>query len=210
MQPGQFNPRGEDWMVRKLQELERSVQQLAAANPYAAMGIAPAPGGINITGNLAVSGTLSLPNGIINNDALNSPVMPAAQGNSASNFAVPQVATASAMVNVCSKTIFAPSDAYTRALVTINASVSAKNTGTASDYLNMNIYVGNTNAYTQLAAIAQPGNVGTVSKGASLLVEQLTPTGGASVEIRVGASVAAWAADAGNTAQLFLTVLYLR
>lgn len=29
-QPGQFNPRGEDWIVRKLAELEREIQQLRA------------------------------------------------------------------------------------------------------------------------------------------------------------------------------------
>jgi hypothetical protein len=51
-QPGSFANavRGEDWLVRKVQELERTVQQLGAANPFSTMGISPKPGGIDVNG----------------------------------------------------------------------------------------------------------------------------------------------------------------
>ena len=29
-QPGQFNPRGEDWIIRKLAELEKEIRELKA------------------------------------------------------------------------------------------------------------------------------------------------------------------------------------
>jgi hypothetical protein len=50
MQPGQFAPKGEDWIPRELQGLRQEIQQLAAANPFAAMGIRPQPGGIDVIG----------------------------------------------------------------------------------------------------------------------------------------------------------------
>lgn len=49
-QPGTFQPRGEDWIGRELQALRGDLQRLAAANPFAAMGISPKPGGIDVNG----------------------------------------------------------------------------------------------------------------------------------------------------------------
>lgn len=60
MQPGQFQPRGEDWFVRKLQELEGQVQRLAAANPFAAMGVKPMPDGLIVEGYETVNGPLEV------------------------------------------------------------------------------------------------------------------------------------------------------
>ena len=50
MQPGQFAPRGEDWLVREVQTLRQELNQLRAANPFGAMGISPKPGGIDVNG----------------------------------------------------------------------------------------------------------------------------------------------------------------
>ena len=51
-QPGSFANalKGEDFLIRRVQDLERTVQQLAAANPFSTMGIAPRPGGIDVNG----------------------------------------------------------------------------------------------------------------------------------------------------------------
>jgi hypothetical protein len=49
-QPGKPNPRGEDWLVRRLQDLERTVKGNAAANPFGPMGIIPKQGGIDVRG----------------------------------------------------------------------------------------------------------------------------------------------------------------
>lgn len=62
-QPGQFNPSGEDAVIRRIQELERLVKELSAANPFKAMGIAPKAGGIDVAGfinSLRADGTVSL------------------------------------------------------------------------------------------------------------------------------------------------------
>lgn len=63
MQPGQFNPRNEDYLIRELQRLRSDLDQLAAANPFGAMGITPKTGGIDVNGfinSLRADGTVSL------------------------------------------------------------------------------------------------------------------------------------------------------
>lgn len=62
-QPGQFAPRGDDYLIRKIQELESRVARNEAANPFATMGITPKEGGIDVAGfinSLRADGTVSL------------------------------------------------------------------------------------------------------------------------------------------------------
>lgn len=47
--PGSQFP-SEDALIRRIQEIEKAIQQLAAANPFAPMGITPVQNGINLTG----------------------------------------------------------------------------------------------------------------------------------------------------------------
>ncbi|WP_400158531.1 tail fiber domain-containing protein [Arthrobacter sp. BPSS-3] len=49
-QPGKPSVAGEDFLVRKVQDLERTVKELAAANIFGPMGIKPRKGGINVLG----------------------------------------------------------------------------------------------------------------------------------------------------------------
>jgi hypothetical protein len=51
-QPGTFANalKGEGWFVRRLQDLEREVRELKAANPFGPMGIIPKQGGIDVRG----------------------------------------------------------------------------------------------------------------------------------------------------------------
>jgi hypothetical protein len=58
--PGGFNPRGEDWIGREFAELRRELRELKAANPFGPMGIKPQAGGIDVDGfinSLRVDGT---------------------------------------------------------------------------------------------------------------------------------------------------------
>ncbi|MFH5879743.1 tail fiber domain-containing protein [Arthrobacter sp. NA-172] len=64
-QPGSFGAivPDPDWMVRKIQELEKRLNEQAAANPFAPMGISPKAGGIDVVGfleTLRADGTVSL------------------------------------------------------------------------------------------------------------------------------------------------------
>lgn len=60
MQPGQFNPKGEDWIGRELAELRKELRELKAANPFAAMGIEPKPDGLIVQGYETVNGPLEV------------------------------------------------------------------------------------------------------------------------------------------------------
>jgi hypothetical protein len=67
-QPGQFNPKGEDWIARKLADIDRQMRELAAANPFAAMGIRPRSGGIDVAGfinSLRADGTIGVSMGAV-------------------------------------------------------------------------------------------------------------------------------------------------
>lgn len=64
-QPGAVgsNFPGEDALVRKVKDLERSIQQFAAANPLSTAGIRAKPGGIDVTGfinSLRLDGTVGV------------------------------------------------------------------------------------------------------------------------------------------------------
>lgn len=92
--PGATLPDGIDQIPRRIQELERRVSELAAADPLRTAGLVTAPnqltvqgnlnvtgtenvsGSLNVTGPMTVGGTLSLPAGIIGNAALANPVVP--------------------------------------------------------------------------------------------------------------------------------------
>ncbi|MEV8148743.1 tail fiber domain-containing protein [Arthrobacter sp. NPDC080073] len=65
MQPGSFGSivPDENWLVRKVQELERRLNEQAAADPFGPMGISPKAGGIDVVGfleTLRADGTVSL------------------------------------------------------------------------------------------------------------------------------------------------------
>lgn len=84
MQPGSpasLMPPGEDWLVRKVQELERRVNELVAHDVLRAAGVETAAdlfkilGTLRVTGDTVIEGDLSVPNGSIDNAALANPVI---------------------------------------------------------------------------------------------------------------------------------------
>lgn len=61
-QPGQAGSQfpSEDALIRRIQDLEKTVQQLAAANPFAPMGMTPNPNGVTFGGNITANGNLNV------------------------------------------------------------------------------------------------------------------------------------------------------
>lgn len=59
-QPGSFQPRGEDWMVRELQTLRRELNELRAANVFGRTGIMPRDGGTDFEGYVNINGPLDI------------------------------------------------------------------------------------------------------------------------------------------------------
>lgn len=60
MQPGQFNPKGEDWIGRELAELRKELRELKAANVFGLTGIVPKDGGTDLDGFVNVNGPMTV------------------------------------------------------------------------------------------------------------------------------------------------------
>jgi hypothetical protein len=235
MQPGQFAPKGEDWIPRKLADLERQIQQLAAANPFASMGIRPMPDGLivdgyetvngplvvngdsefngpmDVNGNadfngaMSITGTLSLPAGIINNDALANPLTPLVAHADVANFAL----TTGANVEKTRTTITVPSG-FTQALIYATASMNAKNYNGSTDSMYLACTVNGSAPGWSGQQSVMAGEVGHCTK----TVASLLSPAGSSFYVNAKASSGAmnWAASTGdqNTINLDVMVLFLR
>ena len=137
----------EDALVRRIKDLERTVQQLAAANPLGAAGIRAVDGGVvvegsetvngplTINGPATITGTLSLPAGIIGNDALAAPIESRTIYADADGFTLTP-----AEQDFCTTSFTVP-DGYTTAVIVATGTVNSYNTNAAADYLWARAYI---------------------------------------------------------------------
>lgn len=151
MQPGKFKPPGdESWLVREVQELKGKLQRLEAANPFGPMGIKP------VSGGFAVTGTMDLPTGIIQTDALAQPLQISAISADADAFTL---TTADQDFCVASFTVPA---GYTAATIDAVGTVNTYNTNAASDYLWAQAFinsVGGRRMFTLMQATSGPASL---------------------------------------------------
>jgi hypothetical protein len=235
-QPGlpgsQFQGQAEDYLVRRVQSLEKAVQQLAAANPFAPMGITPTPDGftvtgtetvtgalvvngpetvngtqtvngpLNVNGAMAVTGTLSLPAGIVNNDALASPVSPGSAGLSDPGHAYTTTSTVYAQ-----QSITVPAG-FTQALVFLGVSAGAWNNTAAYDY----IYVAGDINGSAGGSTPQGAAGSSYGSASAFAIRTLTGLSGGSITVgcRVWTQTAGWAASGANIANTNAIVQFLR
>jgi hypothetical protein len=206
---------GEDSVIRKLKDLERTVQQLAAANPLATAGIKAVPGGIivegsqtvngplTINGAASITGTLDLPAGIIGNDALASPVQIGTASNGLNNYAITTASTVRASV-----TLTVP-DGFTEVVVTATATAMGQNSTATTDYLYaMAVIQGISGGELYTAAGAGLG-VGLASPFQHTLTG-LTGGDVITVSVATRAGFNTWAAATANQANVYATAYFLR
>lgn len=120
---------GEDSLVRRVKDLERQMQQIAAANPLATAGIQAVAGGFTVTG------TLGLPAGIINNAALAAAMEPQTIYSDADGFTLTP-----AEQDFCVTTFTVPVG-YRKAVIVATGTVNTYNTNAAADYLWARAYI---------------------------------------------------------------------
>lgn len=197
MQPGQFNPRGEDWIVRELQDIKGKLQRLEAANIFGTMGIEPNAGGFTVTG------TLGLPAGIIDNAALSDPIVISTAGVSQNNFATTTSATVYA-----STTVTIPAG-YSRADVLCMVVGGAINSTASADFLYVAASIDVTpGSETPQLAAASGGYASSAANG----IRSLTGLSGGTItvgcQIRSGAAV--WAASTSNIANVNAVIYFRR
>lgn len=195
---------GEDYILRELKDLRRAVQELSAADPFAPMGIKPVAGGINITGDLSVSGTISsLPSGSISNNALASPIQTATSSNYINNYAISTTSTARA-----SLTLTVPSG-FTQAIVISNPTAMGLNNTAAADYLYVQAVVNGVNG-GELYTNAGPGLAVGLASPFHTTLTGLTAGQAITVAVATRAGNAAWAASTSNQANIYATAIFLR
>ena len=168
--PGSQFP-GEDALVRRIQELERSVQQLAAANPFTPMGMKPTPNGVEFAGSMKILGTLDLPAGIIGNDALANPVAAVASHVDVQNFSL----NTGASVEKVRATFTVPAG-FTRALVFATATMGANNTSASTDNMYLACVVNGSSPGWQSKTAVVNGVSGNVANSATMLLTGLGGT----------------------------------
>ena len=231
-QPGlpgsQFQGQSEDYLVRRLQDLEKAVQQLAAANVFAPMGVTPTPGGftvtgtetvtgalivngpetvngpLNVNGAMAVTGTLSLPAGIINNAALSNPLTVGSSNADAIGFTVPKTTT----TTIASFAFTVPAG-YTKADILGFGSAYVYNAGAATDYVYARVYIGTYGGMTLRSLIGASGGSATLTPNVTHHIDGLTGGGTITISLMMSTDNNA-ITDATNQADVTATAIFTR
>lgn len=227
MQPGQFAPRGEDWLVRKVQDLESAVARLSAANVFGLTGITPKNGGtdldgfVNINGDatvngplevngnsvfngaMSIAGALNLPAGIIGNDALTSPLSAQTAHADVSDFALNTGANAE-MVRA---TVAVPAG-YTKALVMAAASMGNRNPHAFVDdmYVDCRINGAVSGWSSQISVVA--GKVGFVVNVGTALLTGLS--GSFYIAANASSGTTPWPTNGAAAINVDAIILFLR
>lgn len=208
-QPGTFQPRGEDAFIRRVQDLERTVKELAAANPFGTMGLRPRNGGtefdgyVTINGDATITGSLSLPAGIINNDALANPLQTATSSNGINNYEISTTSTVRVSVSLTVP------EGFTEAIVIANPTAMGHNGTAAPDYLYVQAVVQTVNG-GELYSAAPNGLGAGLAAPFHTTLTGLTGGDAITVGVATRAGINPWPASTANQANIYATAIFLR
>jgi len=208
----------EDALVRRIKDLERTVQQLAAANPLGAAGIRAIDGGIvvegsetvngplTINGPATITGALSLPAGIIGNDALQAPVYPAVYHADIQNISI----TNGPNVEILGADVAVPAG-YTQALVSLTITMNMTNNSASTDLAYVGANINGTSPGWASVASATVGQAISLNNTVVALVNGLTGGGTFRLTGKASSGSNTWpAAGTSNVMNLNATVQFLR
>jgi hypothetical protein len=212
-QAGQFaaTPSGLGALFARLERMERLLRELTGADILSAADVLVSKEGLSIagellvTGNMRVQGTLSLPAGIIDNDALAAPVVPVPF-----NFTAGPFGTTGGMWE-SKATLALPTPAgFSRAVVLANAGVTLTNTqaSTTSQLVGRTGIYGAT-GFLSYGPLLVPNGTGSAASTATRLVTGLTPGAPVNIESQVWTGNS-WASSPSNVAGVNGVVLWLR
>lgn len=153
-------------------------------------------------GPVVIEGTLSLPAGVIDNEALSDPLETGSAGKSQSNFAV---STTGALL--AQQDIPVPGG-YSQALVMNGVSAGAANSTANPDFIYVSASIDGTSG-GETVSTAYAGAYGSASASA---IRTITGLNGGTITVgtRVRSLNAAWSANTANFANTNAIVLFLR
>lgn len=193
-------------LLRRIDQMQRELNDLRSSTLRTA-GLSVSESGLTIdsellvTGATRIEGTLSLPAGIIDNDALANPVQDGAIGASETGFTIP-----TSMGAVISRTIDIP-EGFTKAAVLGVVSVGAWNPTATGDYMYAEARIRNGSG-ASLPVYVGPSAYGVVTVSAIRTITDLTgPT--LSVEARCYAA-GGWGSNGSNIANIDVIALFRR
>ena len=214
----------EDALVRRIKDVERFQQQQAAANPLGAAGIRAVDGGIVVEGSMTVegpetvngpivingpatiTGDLNLPNGIINNDALQAPVYPAVYHANTQNISI----TNGPNVEILGADVAVPAG-YTQALVSLTVTMNMTNNSASTDLAYVGANINGTSPGWASVASATVGQAISLNNTVVALVNGLTGGGTFRLTGKASSGTNTWpAAGSSNVMNLNATVQFLR
>ena len=159
-------------------------------------------GSLDVTGPMVVGGTLSLPAGIIGNDALTSPVAIDNASAAETGFA-----TATSVQNRAVTSIPVPAG-YSQAVVFAVVNVGAWNGGAVTDFLYITVAIAGVGSRENVVGVAPSGWGATSTAKTTMLTGLSGGTISLSTEVHTGST--AFAANAINRAFLEATAIFLR
>lgn len=197
-----------DALMNRIKKLEGLVAELTKGSPLRQAGMGVSPGQVDFDGNVVISGTLSLPAGIIDNDALANPLAFSADSANGDGFAIPLAET-----TVASRTLLVPAG-FTTAVVQGIGSVFGMNTSAALDYLFARVYIdwpGGTAAGRQLITPLTASNgSGSLSVNRQQVITGLTAGQPVTVRIAVKSSFTGLPAAPQNGASINVMATWAR
>jgi len=207
--PSSQIPPGEDWLVRRVADLERAVREMRAADILGTAGLTATPnkltvaGELDVNGPMAVTGTLSLPAGIINNDALINPVVPVGLGVSGAAFTVNATVAVKATLNL----VVPAGVSSANILAVSNASVI--NGSATADYITVRTII-NGSGGGGAVQLASPGFMCSAGSSAQRPMSGLTSGQVIPIAVQVWATSNSWGSSGANVANVDVIALFFR
>jgi hypothetical protein len=207
------NPTLTAYLVRQQRQMVRQANSSSfnRSGASVAEGVVTVDGELDVTGAMVVGGTLSLPNGIINNDALTSPTKPDAVYFYSSNFALNTTSTA-----LASRTITVPAG-FTSAVVSLTARVYANNpnttggiNGTGGDYLYGKATIDGADCFSLPVVVLGSGSSGVSVSSFSVVKTGLTPGSTFVVSVVGNTYLLSWTANVVNIAEVSGIITWYR
>lgn len=215
-QSSAFNRSGTSVTAEDVTEVEGTLNVVGALvidgtetvnGPLVVHGAATLDGTTTIGGNASIVGTLSLPAGIIGNDALTSPVTPQAVSANVTNFGVPVAETI-----ILTETITIPAG-FTSAVVSMTGRVFAYNPNSLVsyyEYLYARTKIGSLSGYAFPLEVAGTNGSGINVSTYAAVLTGLTGGNTFTITVRAWTGDRAWGAVAQNAADVHGSILWFR